>query len=533
MLTTPPRSKRRYLAFAPEISFTRPLTLLAWVMLASVFGHSLYVFLGWLNDPLLDQHSFRQTQTALSVYWISQGGPILAYETPVLGSPWSIPFEAPVYHLPVAILVVLGVPLDAAGRMVSFIFLLGASWPLRMLWRDLAFPPVAYPMACALLLASPLYLFWGRSFLIESCAWFLALLWLAMFARFLTSKYWAYAVAAMLIGSLASLAKVTTFPAFALVGGIIALPYVFRRLRQGRSLKALGLPLCGAAALVLPFSVGLIWVLFSDSLRGENPFGALLSAAALSGWNYGDLAQRISTNLWEDVVAKRMLRDIFGDLGIFALIPLLGAVLIWRSFLTVIVCIGAFLTPILIFTNLHLVHNYYQFANGAFLLVALAIALGTLPRIRFGNVLAGLILVVVVGSQLARFERRNMVWMVTGAAGNPAQQIGILARGMLPDDGSLFVLGEDWSSTVAYYARRRALALPYSAPQTLMEDVLRDPQSYLAGTRFAGVIDCIRAGSDYGSVMQPQVDAFLAGRLLLAKSGHCRLLSAEKDVEHH
>src|SRR5262249_18342164 len=75
-----------------------------------------------LFQPLLDQYAFRQTQTALTSYWLMRGGPIFAYETPVLGFPWSIPFEFPLYQLLAAALSLVGVPLDAAGRIVSFVF---------------------------------------------------------------------------------------------------------------------------------------------------------------------------------------------------------------------------------------------------------------------------------------------------------------------------------------------------------------------------------------------------------------------------
>ncbi len=38
-----------------------------------------------LGEPLLGMYEFRETQTALSAYWMSVGGPKLIYETPVLG----------------------------------------------------------------------------------------------------------------------------------------------------------------------------------------------------------------------------------------------------------------------------------------------------------------------------------------------------------------------------------------------------------------------------------------------------------------
>ena len=73
--------------------------------------------------PILEQHAFRQTQTALTTYWLTQGGSILPYETPVLGYPWSIPMEFPTYQIIVSYFAKWFIPeLDVAGRVMSFVF---------------------------------------------------------------------------------------------------------------------------------------------------------------------------------------------------------------------------------------------------------------------------------------------------------------------------------------------------------------------------------------------------------------------------
>src|SRR5258708_3048765 len=45
-----------------------------------------------------DVHGFRQSQTAVTINALANGSPFLRYETPVLGYPWSIPFEFPLYQ---------------------------------------------------------------------------------------------------------------------------------------------------------------------------------------------------------------------------------------------------------------------------------------------------------------------------------------------------------------------------------------------------------------------------------------------------
>ena len=135
---------------------------------------------GW-NNPLLDDHSFRQTQTAITVLFMSRGGPLLNYETPILGAPWSCPYEFPLYRWVVLWFYRLGwLPLDQSGRLVSAIFLLISFAAVYRLMRKLEFSQAERRVSMALFFLSPHYLFWGRTFLIETtalalCLWFAAL----------------------------------------------------------------------------------------------------------------------------------------------------------------------------------------------------------------------------------------------------------------------------------------------------------------------------------------------------------------------
>ena len=83
-----------------------------------IYGLSALAYLtiaSW-SSPILDMFGFRQAQTAISAYWIAKGGPLFAYQTPVFGYPWSIPFEFPLYQWLVALLAdSSGLSLDQGG----------------------------------------------------------------------------------------------------------------------------------------------------------------------------------------------------------------------------------------------------------------------------------------------------------------------------------------------------------------------------------------------------------------------------------
>jgi hypothetical protein len=501
------------------------LERLAWLAAGLTLAHALFILFHGLNGPLIDQHGFRQTQTALSARELMRGGPFLRYLTPVVGSPWSIPFEVPIYQWIVARVASTGLPLEAAGRLVSFGFFAAGFWPLRMLWRDLRLPPLGLPITCALIAGSPQYGFWSRTFLIESCVWFFALLWLACFVRFLTARRPVHALAALAAGVLAVLTKSTTFPAFALAGGLIMAPTAWRFLRDGlprgdRAAAALAL-----MALLPPFVAGAVWVGYSDQVKAENPIGALLTSGALSLWTFGNWTQRAHL-LGRDVGGVVMM-DMFGY-GAILIPPLLiaGCRVGRRETVAILICVSAFVTPFLIFTNLFSVHNYYRYANDAFLLAAAGIASAAVARTRRGPALVAAGLVLILGTQFLRFQAVQGRWMAVSPARDPLLQIGLAARSLTSRDDGLIILGNDWDSTIPFYADRWALVMPEWVPDERANDILDNPARHLAGRRFAGVVHCDFGNPPANPGRIARERAFLSGRTVLARSGPCELLSA-------
>ena len=236
------------------------LELALYLLVAILLAHAVDVLCAGLTQPISDLHGFRQAQTALSTYWLAHGGPWLAYETPALGAPWSVPFELPVYQSLVALLGAAGAPIVIAGRIVSFAFFIGLLWPLAVLFRSLELGRVPFLVIAALLLASPLYLFWSRTFMIELCALFFSLLWLASLSRLLLRPSVAWFALAVLSGVLGINAKSTTFAGFGVLGAMMICWRAFLGWRRGVSREDIGAVALAVAACVLPLASGLAWV---------------------------------------------------------------------------------------------------------------------------------------------------------------------------------------------------------------------------------------------------------------------------------
>ena len=107
--------------------YDRPFTDQKFAYFLSLFiicliTHVIFASVGW-NNTLYGWHGFRQTQTAITSYYTIKEGFKLNYITPILGRPWSIPMEFPLYQWIVSVLVLITrINLDQAGRLITLLF---------------------------------------------------------------------------------------------------------------------------------------------------------------------------------------------------------------------------------------------------------------------------------------------------------------------------------------------------------------------------------------------------------------------------
>ena len=101
-----------------------------WVFFASL-GISAFVLLRWIDYPLSDSYGFRQAQTAITSMFMLKEFSFFSYQTPVLGYPWAIPFELPIYQTIVALLCkVTHLDLNVCGRLISWTFCILTLYPV-------------------------------------------------------------------------------------------------------------------------------------------------------------------------------------------------------------------------------------------------------------------------------------------------------------------------------------------------------------------------------------------------------------------
>lgn len=423
---------------------------------------NLFLMTRRFNAPLLDQHDFRQTQNAITVASMLDGGPRVAYELPVLGKPWSLPFEFPLYHWLVTAVAQAGVPLEQAGRLVSVVaFYL--MLPLLLWLTSFVAEGRERLVPVMLVLVSPLYLFWPRTFMIESLALLLGVSYFALLvalARGCGGVFWA---AAALCAVAASLAKVTTFlvilvPAFALTVAVI-----IRTVRSGHHRRAALFAAGSGGVVALAGVITAMWNRYADEVKRANPFAdGFVTIDSLGPWLFGTWEQKTSWGTWR-LMWDRSLPEIVGEPMIFGVVSpllLIGMIsLSSRRYRTyALVSLAAFIAGPAVFTNLYAVHNYYFFANGIFL-------------IAFGSF--GILTLLQAGGRPARMTRlfllplliAGLVWTYRYSDYAPRPRFGendllrfaATIREHTNAADVIVMYGYDWNPTIPYYSRRRAL----------------------------------------------------------------------------
>ena len=488
-------------------------------------GHFL---ISGLSAPLLDIYAFRQTQTALTAYWLLHGGPWLKYETPNLGYPWSIPFEFPLYQWVVAILAATGLSLEASGRLVSFGFHVACLWPIARMSRWAGFGHKGLLVFATLFLSAPLYIYWARGFMIESCALFFSLLAVSyVLDIFLARSVVPVTVTAAVAGSLGALVKLTTFVPALCLSALVLVAFLVRVRRQWAQRDNLIRIASACVAILIPVATCSAWTRFSDAVKAENPLAAgHLTSDVLLPFTVGTLPQRFSAELWARVISGQILPDFLGYSTILAGVAV-GAVLLRRnSTFLGLAAIGGFLSAPLAFSNLYIVHSYYPYANGVYLLCAVAIGITTL--LQAGRpVVALVLLALIAGGQQWYFYRVYPPIGFRDANGDRYYEIALVSRDIVPASEALIVLGDDWSPVSLYISRHKGLVLPNW--NNLSAKVFQDPQPFLGGSKLGGIIYCPAYLDTYGKDNQALV-RFLADRKTLAQTSDCKLVGDKSSA---
>ena len=434
-------------------------------LLIALVWHFQAATLHWTSDAL-PGNEFRQTQTGQSTYFILKDDDYsLAYPTPVLGRPWSIPMEFPLYQWTVALLSESSeLSLVESARTVS----LGCFYASMIgFWCLLGLidVPVGRRWWCLIpILLSPVTILYGRAFLIETMALAFSVWFVVAFLQLMRRRTIGWLLATAILGALAGVIKATTllvaaFPC--MVIGMTMLVLSFRRDSSGhRSNDAVKLAAWGGAAALPPLLATWAWTRFADETKVLNPLGQTLTSANLTSFNFGGglLEDRFSVSHWQSLASQ-------WQLGLLPVPLIVGMILVTLLFAgrfrrPAVLCLTVFFTAQIIFPNLYSIHDYYFVAVAGTFGLGLGLALIGLAERRWGRLPAILLLVTVSAAQINTFSSHYRASILEGSANDD------LTEGLnrfTEDEEVIIVAGDDWSSTIPYYAKRRALMLAFGS----------------------------------------------------------------------
>ncbi|MEO6874516.1 MAG: glycosyltransferase family 39 protein [Opitutaceae bacterium] len=420
---------------------------------------------GWHQVNLIGCE-FRQTQTAISALFIQKEHNFsLAYPTPVLGAPWSIPLEFPLYQWTVVGLSNLtGTPLTQAGRSVSLACFYLALPALYLLLASLNLSPSRRLLVLAFVVSCPLYIFYAQSFLIDTMAWMFGLWFLLGFMRAIerrTGAWWLLAIAG---GTGAALVKVTTLaffllPAAAWAGFILWQERPSRHQGSWRVWwQIIGQAL---ASVLLPCVFAQVWISYTDAIKAQSVGGSFLMSAPERGYIFG-IGVRFSWEYWRQHFAILFREIAPWPVLAIATIALLWTRSRWQVALGLVAC---FFAVQVVFPILYAWHEYYYVANAFALMVAIGLAANGLLDSRLPRLAAWGVVFVLLGLQAWTFGRVHYP-ILTDAHPRDNVTARLLQLVTQPDD-VLVVAGDDWSSIIPFYSERRTLMIRFEVQRDM------------------------------------------------------------------
>jgi hypothetical protein len=456
------------------------------IFVLSLGFHFWGITVGWQSRNL-PGNEFRQTQTAISSHWINADNDFsLAYPTPILGKPWSIPMEFPLYQwTTVVVHRVTNWSLTKSGRAVSItcfylalpaIFLLLGRWQVAVRHRWLVL---------AVILTCPFYVYFTRGVLIETMALMCSLWFWVAFERTVQERSKVWLLVAMLAGTGAGLVKVTTYLLYLLPAAWWACGRLWRNRRTEWLIDAGWM----TAAVAVPFAATLGWLHFADATKAQNPLATFIVSSNLTEFNLGTNATRFSAEMWQEKL--RLVGEKLTALPVmlFCAVLVLGpARRRWREVLGCVVC---FASVLLLFPVLYTLHDYYYAANTILLITAMGLVLVALAEAVIARWIVYLALGLVLLGQVQRYvgyyypSQRSISWGGDGLTRS--------LRNLTQPRDVIVVLGQDWNSMTPYYAQRRALML--------RDDIASDPERVaeaLAGLKGESIGALVIAGHPHG-----------------------------------
>ena len=445
-----------------------PRPLVAWIIVLVFLGGIVWFHLPSLNQPLLELHSFRQTQTAwTALIFHQQGIDLFHSKLPVLGPPWELPFEFPIFQAIASLVMDAGVATDPAMRMTGLFFFLLTTVAVWRLVARLA-GEVAGLVCVIAFTTSGLALLWSRTSMIEYMVTAASVAGLYFLIRWHERANWAWYGLAMFVGIVAMLIKPTTAVMYLPPIAVLGITTWRSKERPFRSMVRYGAAI--AAVMAIPLAFGQAWTMWADSIKAASPFTADQTSAALWTWNYGTIAQRLSPDTW-NLIGQRIHELVLGGLPVvWTVLAFVGCLWLprYRAFAMAWVASAA-IGP-LVFVNLYWIHDYYLIALSPMAAAGIAFGIRWL-LLEWRFVLPPILALALAVSWVVGIHDSQHYWGIqfykTGGGENHQEAAAYIDARSNPGDIVVVTGRGGWIPATLYYAQRWGLMLAGSPEDSL------------------------------------------------------------------
>lgn len=405
-------------------------------------------------------HEFRQTQTAMIAEYIDkQNNFSLRYETPIFGKPWMAPLEFPLYQWAVVgVSRATGWPRHESARAVGVASLYLALPALYLLLGRAGLRPVRRLLPLALVLATPVYIFYSRSFLMDVTTMMLSAWFLACFVEAMKTRRWEWLVAAALAGTAAGLIKslvffVWLFPAF--LFGAWCLWQDFKNKRGGRALAET--IVWGVGAVAGPAAAVTWWVKFTDAIKEANPSTVFMTSKNLTEGNFGmyELGARVSRETWHWLL--ECWSQAIAQPWVIGVLVLGGAAMLRGERWRVLGAAGLFLAAQMMFPYAYAYQDYYFIAAAVFVVCAFGFVVNGCFGLRAPRWVRWSLVLLPFAPMYHAYAR--YYFEMQRVESNGGTGLTHALRDFLPKGSVLIISGTDWSAIIPYYAKQRALMI--------------------------------------------------------------------------
>lgn len=444
----------------------------------------LAVALRWptMNFPLSEAHAFRQMHTALMIREYMNGGFFQLSPLPVLGPPWQVPIEFPLFQWMAAVGgSVVGTSPQIAGRLTALFFFLVCAALVALIGNRLYSRSAGFA-GFVLFLFLPFGWQWGNAPLIEFAATAAALGSFYLVMQWVERRSWWLIAGLTATLSVVCLVKITT--AVVWIVPLIVISVFWKRtvgIREVINRWPLLIP------AVLSALAGLGWTRFSDVYKSSRQFTQflVLQSQYMTEWNFGSVEQRLDTRSWSVIFSYS--EAIVGLLLIFFLL-LISALIFWRNRAATIALASTLLIAPMVFFNLYYMHVYYLASLYPALVIVMAAGIvGVAKVIGRDSSVSNSARYSVVAT--AAFGLLVIAWISPeGQLVSQRSSEGLyqfpLAQEIVdntPVDAGVITVGCDWNPAYSYLSGRKTLMLSGRNPdESIPQDWIGSDVQFVA-----------------------------------------------------